>query len=71
MVLPHQRALSPGNARPVLNLSSNAIGDTGGQFLMSSLQLNSKLTHLTLSQNEIADYTCFVASKVVRVRPYL
>jgi Ran GTPase-activating protein (RanGAP) involved in mRNA processing and transport len=55
----------------VLNLSSNAIGDTGGQFLMSSLKFNSKLTHLTLSQNEIADYTCFVASKVVRVRPYL
>jgi len=24
-----------------------------------------------LSQNEIADYTCFVASKVVRVHPYL
>ena len=55
----------------VLNLSSNAIGDTGGQFLISSLKFNSKLTHLTLSQNEIADYTCFVASKVVRVRPYL
>ncbi len=55
----------------VLNLSSNAIGDTGGQFLMSSLKFNSKLTHLTLSQNEIADYMCFVASKVVRVRPYL
>ena len=38
---------------------------------MSSLKLNSKLTHLTMSQNEIADYTCFVASKVVRLRPYL
>jgi len=38
---------------------------------MSSLKLNSNLTHLTLSQKKIADYTCFVASKVVRVRPYL
>lgn len=50
-----------------LNLASNGIGDNGGQRIIKSLKQHTRLATFTISQNEIADGSCFVVAQVLHL----
>lgn len=47
-----------------LNLASNGIGDIGGQRIIKSLKHHACMAKFNVSQNDIADGSCFVVAQV-------